>query len=133
MGFLSSIFGGGHAYEAIKYIKLKTGFDCKNKHINLIELQHEAAKTALQMDPLNTPMVMQRSQLTMVGEFVYLMGIYEATKDEVGMKHIIHSVIIFFNEFESSLPIGTRLKLIGSMPSLMMTDVKKEFGIEFGQ
>ena len=126
MGFFSSIFGS-HNYEAIKYIKIKTGFVCNNSYIDLREMEQVAIREARNMD-FNLPRVMNRSPLTMVGEFKYLMKIYEGEDDTKAMKLIAQAITLFMNEYGKTLPINAEMTFLSCMPSELYLESQSKYG-----
>jgi len=126
MGFFSTFFGS-HNYEAIKYIKIKTGFYCNNSHIDLREMEHVAISEARNLN-FDLPRALNRSPLTMIGEFKYLMNIYEGENDTRAMENIAKAIILFMNEYEETLPIGTKLIILSSMPTELYMESQSKYG-----
>ncbi len=74
------------------------------------------------------PRVMDRSPLTMVGEFKYLMNIYEGEDDTKAMKLIAQAITLFMNEYGKTLPINAEMTFLSCMPSELYLESQSEYG-----
>jgi hypothetical protein len=126
MGIFSTFFSA-HNYEAIKYIKIKTGFNCNSPSINFREMELVAVNGARDMD-FNLPRILKRSPLTMVGEFRYLMNIYEGEQDTAAMEKIAQAITLFTNEHGDTLPIQAKLIFRGCMPTELQIKSEQKYG-----
>lgn len=126
MGIFSTLFGS-HNYEAVKFIKIKTGFVCNNSYIDLREMEQVAIREARNID-FDLPRVLKRSPLTMVGEFKYLMNIYEGENDNSAMEKIAQAVMLFMNEYGNTLPIDVDMIFRSCMPTELYLEAKSKYG-----
>jgi len=130
MGFFKSLFGESKSenFDTISFIKQVNGYFCNQDYIDINKMNKQGAQQAFELDP-NLPRIMQRSPLTMVGEFKYLLSEYEYRDEHDAMKKVVHAVLVFVNKYRNQLPSYINMTLQSSIPTLLMVEVSKECGL----
>lgn len=92
MGLLNVLLGNKSSpYDGIQFVYNTARYKCNEYYINKNEMKAYSQHLALRIDPMG-PMLRPESPLTLVGDLVYLMEIYERADNLKGMVAVANAM-----------------------------------------